>query len=176
MINPADYHTERFFCQLRVLAHPCMVMKAGYHGGKMMLLAPVPLYDVSGPSIMMVTTYDNIGSPTGPVGCPIPMRAHSVPMEQLHYLFRTEAEVQEAFGSFVWNWSGAPKHNELKLLVRTYLLSNKRYVDDEVVAPVQIQYHWRFDSESSAEEERGTQRRRLHRCSAPKCSASSPWK
>ena len=148
MINPADYHTERFFCQLRVLAHPCMVMKAGYHGGKMMLLAPVPLYDVSGPSIMMVTTYDNIGSPTGSVVRPLPMRAHSVAMEQVHYLFRTEAEVKEAFGSFVWNWSGAPWHDELGPLVR----SNKHYVDDDVVAPVQVQY---LSAESSAEEGRG---------------------
>ena len=47
-----------------------MVMKAGYHGGKMMLIAPVPIpaYDVSDPSIMMVTTYDSIRGPTGPVG------------------------------------------------------------------------------------------------------------
>ena len=115
MINPADYHTERFFCQLRSLAHPRMVMKAGYHGGKMMLLAPVPIpvYDVSDPRIMMVTTYDSIGSPTGPVGRPLPMRAHPMPMEQVHYLFRTKAEVKETFGSFVLHWSGAPRYDEL---------------------------------------------------------------
>ena len=74
MINPADYHTERF-CQLRSLAHPCMVMKAVYHGGKILLLAPVPIpaYDVSDPSIMMVTTYDSIGGSTESVGRPLPM-------------------------------------------------------------------------------------------------------
>ena len=52
-----------------------MVMKAGYHGGKMMLIAPVPIpaYDVSDPSIMMVTTYDSIGGSTESVGRPLPM-------------------------------------------------------------------------------------------------------
>ena len=74
------------------------------------------------------------------------MRAHSVAMEQVHYLFRTEAEVKEAFGSFVWNWSGAPWHDELGPLVR----SNKHYVDDDVVAPVQY-----LSADSSAEEGRG---------------------
>ena len=73
-------------------------------------------------------------------------------MEQLHFLFRTEAEVQEAFGSFVWNLSGAPKHNELGPLVRSNCLSNKHNVDDEVVAPVQVQY---LSADSSAEEGRG---------------------
>ena len=73
-------------------------------------------------------------------------------MEQLHFLFRTEAEVQEAFGSFVWNCSGAPKHDELGPLVRSTCLSNKHYVDDEVVAPVQVQY---LSADSSAEEGRG---------------------
>ena len=73
-------------------------------------------------------------------------------MEQLHHLFRTEAEVTLAFGSFDWHWSGAPKHNELGPLVRRNCLSKKHYVDDEVVAPAQVQY---LSAESSAEEGRG---------------------
>jgi hypothetical protein len=29
MLDPADFHLERFYCQLRSLAHASMVMKAG---------------------------------------------------------------------------------------------------------------------------------------------------
>ena len=56
-INPANFHSERYYCKLRSVAHPCMVMTVGLHGfrGKwrMKLLAPCPPQAAanSGPSI-----------------------------------------------------------------------------------------------------------------------------
>ena len=44
-MNPADFHSERFYCKLRSVAHPCMVMKVGMHGyqgmWRMKMLAPL---------------------------------------------------------------------------------------------------------------------------------------
>ena len=113
-MNPADFHSERFYCKLRSVAHPCMVMKVGMHEyqgtWRMKLLAPYPAHSAPNrvPSIE-VAMYTRDGS-----RCLIAMRVHSVPMNQLPLLLATEQECRAALGDFIWDFAGAPLHNELQ--------------------------------------------------------------
>ena len=113
-MNPADFHSERFYCKLRSVAHPCMVMKVGMHEyqgtWRMKLLAPYPAHSAPNrvPSIE-VAMYSRDGSRRL-----IAMRVHSVPMNQLPLLLATEQECRAALGDFIWDFAGAPLHNELQ--------------------------------------------------------------
>ena len=93
-MNPADFHSERFYCKLRSVAHPCMVMKVGMHEyqgtWRMKLLAPYPAHSAPNrvPSIE-VAMYTRDGS-----RCLIAMRVHSVPMSQLPLLLRAAVHLE----------------------------------------------------------------------------------
>ena len=132
-MNPADFHSERFYCKLRSVAHPCMVMKVGMHEyqgtWRMKLLAPYPAHSAPNrvPSIE-VAMYTRDGS-----RCLIAMRVHSVPMNQLPLLLATEQECRAALGDFIWDFAGAPLHNELQR--QLYHWPETELVIDEIEMP-----------------------------------------
>ena len=76
----------------------------------MKLLAPYPAHSAPNrvPSIE-VAMYARDGS-----RYVIAMRVHSVPMNQVPLLLATEQECRAAFGDFIWDFAGAPLHNELQ--------------------------------------------------------------
>ena len=132
-MNPADFHSERFYCKLRSVAHPCMVMKVGMHEyqgtWRMKLLAPYPAHSAPNrvPSIM-VAMYGRDGS-----RYVIAMRVHSVPMNQLPLMLATEQECRAAWGDFIWDFAGAPLHNELQR--QLYHWPETELVIDEIEMP-----------------------------------------
>ena len=132
-MNPADFHSERFYCKLRSVAHPCMVMKVGMHEyqgtWRMKLLAPYPAHSAPNrvPSIE-VAMYSRDGSRRL-----IAMRVHSVPMNQLPLLLATEQECRAALGDFIWDFAGAPLHNELQR--QLYHWPETELVIDEIEMP-----------------------------------------
>ena len=63
----------------------------------------------------------------------IAMRVHSVPMNQVPLLLATEQECRAAFGDFIWDFAGAPLHNDLQR--QFYHWPETELVIDEIEMP-----------------------------------------
>ena len=94
----------------------------------MKLLAPYPAHAPNRVPSIEVAMYSRDGSRRL-----IAMRVHSVPMNQLPLLLATEQECRAALGDFIWDFAGAPLHNELQR--QLYHWPETELVIDEIEMP-----------------------------------------